>query len=62
MKKLKVDQDKCIGCGTCSALVPKVFKLDDDGKAEVVDPQGDSQEEIEKAIDSCPVGVISQGE
>lgn len=59
MKKLVVDKDTCIGCGTCSALAPKVFKLKDDGKAEVIDQKGESEETIQNAIDSCPVGAIS---
>lgn len=58
MKKLVVGQDKCIGCGTCVALCPKVFKLGDNGKAEVVNQKGDTEENIQNAIDSCPVEAI----
>jgi ferredoxin len=56
---LKVDSDKCIGCGTCVALCPKVFALNKDGKSEVIDQVGDSEENIQSAIDACPVGAIS---
>lgn len=59
MKKLVVDKDTCIGCGTCVALSPKVFKLDDDGKAEVIDQNADTPENIQNAIDSCAVSAIS---
>lgn len=59
MKKLKIDEDLCIGCGTCSALAAKTFKLNDDGKAEVLNPSGDDEETIQNAIDSCPVQAIS---
>lgn len=59
MKKLVVDKNKCIGCGTCAALTPKVFKLGDEGKASVIDQEGDSEETIQNAIDSCPVQAIS---
>jgi len=59
MKKLVVDQDTCIGCGTCAALCPKVFKMKDNGKAEVIDQTADTQENIQNAIDSCPVGAIA---
>jgi len=58
MKKLVVDQDTCIGCGTCAALCPKVFKMKDNGKAEVIGQTADTQENIQNAIDSCPVGAI----
>ena len=57
---LQVDQDTCIGCGTCVSLCPKVFKIGDTGKAEVSDPAGDSEENIQMAIDSCPVAAISK--
>ena len=59
MKQLVVDPDTCIGCGTCVALAPKVFKLNADGKAEVIDQTADTEENIKIAIDSCPVTAIS---
>ncbi|MBL7159079.1 ferredoxin [Candidatus Microgenomates bacterium] len=59
MKKLVIDKDLCIGCGTCATLAPKTFKLADDGKAQVINQEGDDQEAIENAIDSCPVQAIS---
>ena len=59
MKKLVVDKNACIGCGTCIALAPKTFQLGDDGKAIVVGQDEDNQEAIENTIDSCPVQAIS---
>lgn len=60
MAKLPVvDKEKCIGCGTCVALAPKTFKLDDEGKAEVVESPGDDEEKIREAVESCPVEAIS---
>ncbi len=35
-KKLKVDDDMCIGCGLCVGSHPTVFEFNDDGKATVV--------------------------
>ncbi|MBI4999838.1 ferredoxin [Candidatus Gottesmanbacteria bacterium] len=58
MKILVIDKDTCIGCGTCVALCAKVFKLSDDGKAEVIDQNADTAENIQNAIDSCPVAAI----
>lgn len=58
MKTLTIDKNKCLGCGTCVALCPKVFKLGEDGKAQVIDPKGDTDENIKNAINSCPVGAI----
>jgi len=54
----RVDKGKCIGCGTCTVLAPRTFKLGEDGKAEVINPPGDEEEKIREAADSCPVGAI----
>jgi len=58
MKKIIIDKNLCIGCGVCSTIAPKTFKLGPDGKAEVIEPTVDDEETIKKVIDSCPVGAI----
>lgn len=62
MKKLVVDQKKCIGCETCVILAPKTFKMNAKLKSEVINPKGNTKEEIQNAIDSCPVSAISYKE
>jgi len=59
MKKLAINKKACLGCGACVSIAPKVFKIGEDGKSEVVDQNGDSQETIQNAVDSCPVQAIS---
>jgi len=59
MRKITVDQDTCIGCGTCVALAPKSFKMTDDGKSLPLEPAGDDEATIQQGIDSCPVNAIS---
>lgn len=54
-----VDQKACIGCGACVAVCPNVFEMDEDGKSRVKNPSGDTEENIQKAIDACPVQAIS---
>ena len=57
MPKPKVNQELCIGCGTCESICPKVFKLEN-GKSTVIAPDcGDC--DCQKAVDSCPVSAIS---
>ena len=57
MSKVKVNKDLCIGCGTCEALCPKVFQLQD-GKSHVIAEEcGECN--CQEAVDSCPVGAIS---
>jgi ferredoxin len=58
-KKLVLDQQACVGCGACTAICPKVFALNDENKAFVKDAADDSEENIDKAIASCPVQAIS---
>ena len=57
--KVKVDKEKCLGCGVCVAIAPKSFKLNDEGKSEPIEPPGDDKEIVENAVESCPVGAIS---
>ena len=57
-KEAYVDWSVCIGCGTCVALCPAVFQLNDDGKSHVVDSKAAAENEVQQAIDSCPVQCI----
>jgi len=59
MKKIVVDKNKCIGCGTCIFLAPKAFKLGKDGKSETINNTKIDSKEVKEAIDSCPVNAIS---
>lgn len=58
MKKINIDKNLCLGCGTCVAIAPKTFRLGADGKSEVIEPAGDDEKTIKEAIDSCPVSAI----
>jgi len=59
MKKIVVDQNKCIGCGACSFIAPKIFKLGKNGKSAVINQSLQGTKECDEAIASCPVGAIS---
>ncbi len=55
-----IDSSKCIGCGTCPALAPKSFKMNDEtNKAEVINPPGDDENTVKMAVDSCPTAAIT---
>ena len=60
--KVTVDQNKCIGCGSCPSLVPDVFDFNDDGLAQELTEEvpTDLEEEVKEAIDACPVGAITK--
>ena len=54
-----IDEDECIGCGTCEEICPEVFRLNTEiEKAEVIMPEGGPEDLIEEAIESCPTSCI----
>ena len=56
MKKVKLDENVCIGCGMCVSTAPKTFDFDED-HAKVIN--NDVTKEAEEAAECCPVGSIS---
>ncbi|HPV70605.1 MAG TPA: ferredoxin [Candidatus Magasanikbacteria bacterium] len=57
--KIKIDKNKCIGCGTCVALCPGSFKWDESGlKVEAINPPSDTAASLKDAAASCPVQAI----
>ena len=63
MMKVLVDQEKCIGCGSCVSITDsKIFDFDDDGKAclKVSEIAKEDEENVSNAIEYCPTGAISE--
>ncbi len=60
MKKVVINKDKCLGCGMCVRIESDVFDFDDDGLAKVNNDNinDDNKENVNNAIDSCPVAAI----
>ena len=59
MKKVVINKDKCLGCGMCVGIESDVFDFDD-GLAKVNNDNinDDNKENVNNAIDSCPVAAI----
>ena len=58
-KVYTIDEDECIGCGTCAEICPEVFSLNEKtDKAEIINPAGAPEDKIEEAIEACPVECI----
>lgn len=57
--RVKVDREKCIGCGTCPALCPDVFELDGTFKAFVKEGADLEKSCVSDAKSACPVEAIS---
>ena len=65
MKKVKVDQDTCIGCGYCFSTLEEVFTVDDNDLAKtkednnILDKMNDEQKEtVLDIVEGCPVNAI----
>jgi len=56
--RIEVDRELCFGFGDCVDTAPRVFALDEDDKAVVIDPDGASLERIVEASQNCPVDAI----
>ena len=61
--KVKVNQDKCIGCGNCVALSDnQLFDFDDNGLAKCIldEIPKDLEETANDAINQCPTEAIEE--
>lgn len=58
-REIRVDRTLCMGSGQCCWYAPNTFDQDDETIAIVIDPQGDPEEAIRTAVDSCPTRAIS---
>ena len=60
MKKVKVDQSLCIGCGFCMTQASDVFKSNSQGLSEAkVETVSDENKDVVIAMEGCPTGAIS---
>ncbi|MEC4985957.1 MAG: ferredoxin [Oscillatoria sp. PMC 1068.18] len=58
-KGVYVDEITCIGCKHCAHVAPNTFYIEPDyGRSRVTRQDGDTEAEIEEAIDTCPVNCI----
>jgi len=67
--KIIHERQKCIGCGSCTALCPKYWEMAEDGKVHLLNSKtnpktGNDEREVEKiecnkeAAEACPVEII----
>ena len=62
-----LEKSKCIGCGSCAAVCPKLFEMGEDGKARLKNSKTNSENEIleigeekcaKEATEVCSVQAI----
>ena len=58
-REIRVDRNLCMGSAQCCWYAPNTFDQDDETIAIVIDPQGDPEEAIRTAVNSCPSRAIS---
>ncbi len=57
--KVTLDRSGCIGCGLCMETCPEVFRMNDDGRAEVhAQPDKAQEDAAREAEENCPAAVI----
>jgi ferredoxin len=58
-KGVYVDEITCIGCKHCAHVARNTFYIEPDyGRSRVVRQDGDSEDVIQEAMDTCPVDCI----
>lgn len=58
--RVRVDEEKCIGCGLCYDICPNVFKMNDEDIAQVIVDDVPAREDVsaQEAADLCPAEAI----
>lgn len=56
--KVEINRDGCISCGLCAEICPDVFRIAEDGLAEVYASPEENVDSVIEAAESCPVQVI----
>lgn len=55
--RVEIDREACISVASCVEIAPESFELDEDGKARIINKDGDVALILE-AAKSCPVDAI----
>jgi ferredoxin len=57
-REISIDRDVCMGSGQCAIYAQHTFDVDDDAIAIVIDPEGDPEVDIMRAVNGCPTQAI----
>lgn len=60
--KVKVNKEKCIGCGQCVSICEDVYDFDDDNLAKVIQSPVEEKNEDKAmaALENCPTSAIEE--
>ena len=61
MSRIEVDRERCVGSGSCEALAPDVFEVDDDGVLVLHRERPGEQEldDVRDAVQACPTRALA---
>ena len=58
-RKVHINEDECIGCGSCADICPDVFEMNHElEKSFVIKPEGGDEDCILDAMGECPMSCI----
>ena len=55
--QVSIDLNVCVGNAMCPHIASKSFALNDDRQGMVIDPDGDTRENVLEAAEACPVSA-----
>ena len=59
MKKLEIDDNKCIGCGSCVYKDNEHFDFNDSKTVSIISQNNLDSQDLQEAIEYCPTGAIT---
>ncbi len=58
IRRIVIDRAMCIGAQSCVVVADKLFQMDDQNLAYIVDPDAHNEDEVLLAAQACPVLAI----
>lgn len=59
---VKINKEKCLGCGFCVSTCPNIFELGEDGKSRIKENADIEKNKdcLKEAKEGCPMGAIEE--
>ncbi|MCL4314339.1 MAG: ferredoxin [Candidatus Thermoplasmatota archaeon] len=57
--KIDIDREHCLGEAICTALMPDIFEMADDGKATITSTEDIDFTRLKEVMSLCPAKIIT---